>query len=55
MAHKHSNRFFCQQMRPPPRHVQQAVLLRGVSGKLMPGIDAASTLLQAEDWLAENG
>jgi len=48
-------RFLSQQMRPPPRHVQQAILVVGVSEELMPGLDAASTLLHAEDWLVENG
>jgi len=42
-------------MRPLPDHVQQAVLVGGVSGELMPGLDAAGTLLRAEDRLFENG
>jgi hypothetical protein len=42
-------------MRPLPDHVQQAVLVGGVSGKLMPGLDAAGTLFNADDWLFENG
>jgi len=35
--------------------VQQAILVGGVSGELIPGLDAASTLLRADDWLLENG
>jgi hypothetical protein len=48
-------RFFSPQMRPLPDHVQQAVLVGGVSGELIPGFDTASTLLHADDWLLENG
>jgi len=47
-------RFFSPQMRPPPDHVQQAVLVGDVTGELISGLDAASTLLHAQDWLAEN-
>jgi hypothetical protein len=42
-------------MRPLPDHVQQAVLVGGASGELIPELDAASTLLHAEDWPLENG
>jgi hypothetical protein len=55
MAHIHYQRYFNQQMRPPPRHVQQAVLVGGVSEEKMAGFDAASTLLHTQDWLSENG
>jgi hypothetical protein len=48
-------RFFSPQMRPLPDHVQQAVLVGGVSGELIPRFDTASTLLHADDWLLENG
>jgi hypothetical protein len=34
---------------PPPRHVQQAVLVGGVSEEKMAWFYAASTLLHAED------
>jgi len=40
-------RFFSQQMRPLPNQLQQAILLGGVPGELMPGFDAAGTLLHA--------
>jgi hypothetical protein len=55
LAHIQYARFFSQQMRPLPDHVQQAVLVGGVSGELMPGPDAAGTLVHADDWLVENG
>jgi hypothetical protein len=55
MAQIHYSRFFSPQMRPPPSHVQQAVLVGGVGEEIMAGFDAASTLLHAEDWLVENG
>jgi hypothetical protein len=48
-------RFFSQQMTPPPRHVQQDILLGGVSEEKMAGFYAASTQLDAQDWLGENG
>ena len=41
-------------MRSLPDHVQRAVL-GGVGGELMPGLDAAGTLLHADGWLLENG
>jgi hypothetical protein len=49
MAQIHYQRYFNQQMRPPPRHVQQAVLVGGVSEEKMAGFYAASTLLHADD------
>ena len=55
LAESPYSRFFSQQMRPLPDHVQQAVLVGGVSGELMPGFDAAGTLLHADDWLVETG
>lgn len=54
MAQIHYHRFFSQQMRPLPLHVQQAVLVGGVTGEMMAGFDAASTLLRVKDWLSEN-
>ena len=48
-------RFFSQQMRPPPNHVQQDVLLGGVGGERMAGFYPASTLLHTQDWLSGNG
>jgi hypothetical protein len=51
----HYQRYFNQQMRPLPRHVQQAVLVGGVRGEMMAGFNAASTLRHVKDWLPENG
>jgi hypothetical protein len=48
-------RFFSQQMRPPPNHVQQDVLSGGVGGEQMAGFYPASTLLHTQDWLSGNG
>ena len=42
-------------MRSLPDHLQQAVLVGGVGGELMPGLDTAGTLLHADGWLLENG
>jgi hypothetical protein len=48
MAQFHYYPHFSQQIRPPPRHVQQAILVGGVSEEKMAGFYAASTLLHAE-------
>jgi hypothetical protein len=51
----HRFRLFSPQMGPPSNHVQQAILVGGVSEEQMAGFYAASTLLHTQDWLSENG
>ena len=46
--------FFSKQMNLPPRHVQQDVLLGGVSEEKMAWFYAASTKLDAQASLGEN-